>query len=198
MKFSMKVSAAVAAQLAAAMERPVRSGHDDMDYAEFLLTGEERVQISGGYHRNPVEWPTIFERVEGFSLSSKIVLRKEGDGWVLSFDGKRGSLYHWKLEEFLVANCDEIYDYETSVQGMRPLEDLQSWFHRVTGESSAEKLHPFDPVDGFGEADDFNRRFYAAIGELTRKGKLDGRRLKVYRDIIVADIMRKYGWRVAA
>lgn len=202
MKFSMKVSADVATQVAALMEEPVRRGNNEMDYANFSLQGGGQFQISGGYHRESesVEWPTVFERVEGFSHSSKVVLQREGDEWVFSFDGKRGSLYHWRLEEFLVANSGEIYDYQTSVPGMKPWEDLDSWYRRMTGESIDQGHEPFQPygLGGNGENEDFNRRFHAAIGELTRKGKLDGKHLKVYREVIVADIMRKYGWTIAA
>lgn len=191
MKFVQQISEEAAGKIIDRIEYAATRGNLACDVVEFSGAGG-RVQLSP-YSTN-LQRPREFSKVVAGSYSSSLELVRMGNGWRLTFEGKRGSLRsHWGIVEMLQKDNGKILEYATSVPGMEPWEDLYSWFCRLLGEPGAY-LHPFDAVNGAGEADNFNRRFHAAIKELAAKGKLDGGHLKVYCDLIVADIKREYRW----
>ncbi|OGG73949.1 hypothetical protein A3A40_00235 [Candidatus Kaiserbacteria bacterium RIFCSPLOWO2_01_FULL_54_20] len=193
MKFRKQISATTAtAVIDRLVEVAVRAGQQ-WDWVKFVLSDGTDV-VCSGYSAEAVYKPEHFASVIAYAMSSTIEVTREQGRYVLAFQGQRGSLLgHWGIVELLKTDGGEISDYETSVPGMEPWEDLLGWFRRIVG-NPTEPLHPFDPVNGAGEAAKFNRRFHQAIGELVRKRKLNGEQLRVHRNIIVADIKREYKW----
>ncbi|MEK7093516.1 MAG: hypothetical protein AAB927_03470 [Patescibacteria group bacterium] len=201
MKFRKEISATTANTVITHLVDVAVRAAQEWDWVKFVMSDGTDV-VCSGYSRSSDESavPEHFASVIAYAKSSTIEITKEQGRYVLAFNGQRGSLLsHWGMfiVELLKADKGEISDYETSVPGMEPWEDLLSWFRRIVGNPN-EPLHPFDPVNGNGEANHFNRRFYMAIKELVRKRKLNGDELKLYRDVIVRDIKREYRWPDAA
>jgi len=199
MKFTMLVDHNTAVKLIDAIVEVATTANQQWDFANFYLTpnGAEGAFVQAHNGEKSENRPAEFVNMTGFALSSQISLAPGGDDWKVSFSGTRGSLMeHWTKVWRLLQECGgEVSDYETSVPGMEPWENLYSWFRRIV--ETREELHPFHPIEDLFETKDFNRRFHLAIKLLARRGKLDAENLRAYRDTIVTDIKRTYDWEEA-
>jgi hypothetical protein len=189
MKFIKQVSAATATALVDRIVGVALSAGQDWDGVQFLLPdGTE------SWAHNEHDRPAAWHSVTGHAMSSRVTVSCTDGEWRVGFEGMRGSLrQHWgsELIKLLASDPGQMLEYETSIPGMLPWEGLGDWFTRLTGE---EDLHPFYPLEHPQPNADFNRRFHSAMKLLEKKRKLNATEIVLWRNTIVADIKRKYGW----